>query len=118
MNSRIVGLLCGIVFVILLISSRSQDKSNPTPTPETDLVNKSFANYESLWRKYAVKAADNIAAGQLDSEKKIWDFLAAGQEPIRKAAFDELAKSEQDYFTKKGGWSLKAHEALLRSYGK
>ena len=118
MNSRVIGLLCGIVFVVLLFNSRSQNKSDPSPAPASDLVDKSFSNYESLWRKYAVKTADNIASGQLDSEKKIWDFLAAGQEPIRKAAFDELAKSEQDYFNKKGGWSLKAHEALLRSYGK
>lgn len=118
MNSRVVGLLCGVVFVILYFGSRTNDKSDPTPAPGGNLVAKSFANYEALWRKYAVKAAEGIQSGQLDSDKKVWDFLAAGQEPIRKAAFDALAKSEQDYFIKNGGWSLKLHEALLRSYGK
>jgi len=117
MNTRVVGLLCGIACILLLVWTRNQDKADPTP-PKTDLVAKSFSNYESLWRKYAVKAADGISAGQLDSEKKVWDFLAAGQEPIRRAAFDDLAKSEQEYFASKGGWSAKAHEALLRSYGK
>jgi hypothetical protein len=117
MNTRVVGLLCGIVCVLLLVWTSNQDKADPVP-PKSDLVAKTFSNYESLWRKYAIKTADNIKSGQLDTEKKVWDFLAAGQEPIRRAAFDELAKSEQDYFASKGGWSTKNHEALLRSYGK
>lgn len=115
MNTRLIGLGCGIVCLFLIWSSSSSSKADPAAQ---DLPAKAFRNYESLWRKYAVTTADNIASGKLDTEKKVWDFLAAGQEPIRKAAFEELAKSEQDYFNAKGGWSAKAQEALLRSYGK
>ena len=59
-----------------------------------------------------------IEDSELKTEQEAWDFIAAGQEPARKAAFKELAKSEQDYFDKQGGWSAKAHEKLLRSYAK
>jgi len=121
MKPRYTGLFCGVAGIVLLLWP-SQQVSRPTPPlpPPVvlDLPGKAFASYEKLWRKHTQDAADKIASGTLKDEKSVWDFLAAGQEPARKVAFDELAKSEQDYFTKQGGWSAKAHEKLLRSYAK
>jgi hypothetical protein len=110
MSARVIGLLCGILGVLLLLWPTG-DKD--IPLPDKDLPAKAFDTYEKLWRKSAKDAADKIAA-----EQKVWDFLATSQAPARKVAFDELAKSEQDYFTKNGGWSAKTHETLLRSYVK
>lgn len=115
MNPRYVGLLCGVLGVIILLWPTGD---TVTPDVEKDLPAKAFDTYEKLWRKTAKDAADKLASGQLDSEQKVWDFLATAQAPARKVAFDELAKSEQDYFTKNGGWSAKTHETLLRSYVK
>lgn len=110
-----IGLLCiGLALAVLFVPVDGMNN----PLPSGDLPTQAFKNYETLWRKHAVTAADKIAAGELDTEKKIWDFLANGQEPIRKVSFSDLAKSEKDYFDKQGGWTKEAHEKLLRSYGK
>ena len=119
MTSRTVGLACGVLGVLVLLWPSAKDTVPAPPAPVAlDLPGKSFATYEKLWRKHTQDAADKLASGSLKDEKAVWEFLAAGQEPARKVAFDELAKSEQDYFTKQGGWSAKAHEKLLRSYAK
>jgi hypothetical protein len=115
MSSKFIGLLCGVLGVLLLLWPTG-DKN--TPLPDKDLPAKAFDTYEKLWRKSAKDAADKLASGELDTEQKTWDYLATSQAPARKVAFDELAKSEQDYFTKNGGWSAKTHETLLRSYVK
>jgi hypothetical protein len=115
MNPRYVGLLCGVLGVLLLLWPTGDKDITP---PSSDLPAKAFDTYEKLWRKSAKDAADKLASGEFNTEQKVWDFLAASQAPARKVAFDELAKSEQDYFTKNGGWTAKTHETLLRSYVK
>jgi hypothetical protein len=115
MNSKYVGLICGVLGLLLLLWPTGD---SVIPVPDKDLPAKAFDTYEKLWRKTAKDAADKLASGELDTEQKTWDYLAASQTPARKVAFDELAKSEQDYFTKNGGWSAKTHETLLRSYVK
>jgi hypothetical protein len=120
MKPKYTGLFCGVAGIALLLWPSPQTP-RPTPPPPPvvlDLPGKAFAAYEKLWRKHTQDAADKIVSGTLKDEKSVWDFLAAGQEPARKVAFDELAKSEQDYFIKQGGWSAAAHEKLLRSYAK
>jgi hypothetical protein len=119
MNARYVGLICGVLGVFILLWPSASRVVPPTPPiVERDMPAIAFDTYEKLWRKTAAEAAEKLAAGQLETEQKVWDFIAAAQAPARKAAFDELAKSEQDYFAKNGGWSAKAHETLLRSYVK
>jgi hypothetical protein len=115
MNSRYVGLICGVLGLLLLLWPTGD---SDTPAPGKDLPAKAFDTYEKLWRKTANDAADKLASGELDTEQKVWDYLAAAQAPARKVAFEEVAKAEQDYFTKNGGWSAKKHETLLRSYVK
>ena len=120
MKSKYIGLICGILgLVVVLYPNPKITPPDGTPKPVvSDVVSKSFDIYETLWRKHNIDAADKIKAGELKTEQEVWDFLAAGQAPARKVAFDELAKAEQDYFDKHGGWSLKNHEDLLRSYKK
>lgn len=120
MKSKVIGIVCGALAVMILLSSQKQpDPVPPTPpVPEKDIVEQSFDIYEDLWRKHALAAADKLKTGELDTDQKAWEFLAAGQEPARKVAFDEIAQKEQAYFDERGGWSPEAHEALLRSYQK
>ena len=123
MKSRSFGFVCGVLGFLILLWPDPQYTPTPPPDPTDvhvvhDLPAKAFDTYEQLWRKLAGDAADTIAKGELDSEQKVWDFLAKGQEPARKIAFEEIAKSEQDLFTKQGGWTKEAHEKLLRSYAK
>ena len=115
---KIIGLICGIIGLIILLYPPSEGKA-PAPAPANgDKVSQAFEIYESLWRSHNQTAADKIRDGELKTEQQIWDFIAAGQAPARKVAFDTIAKSEQEYFDKNGGWSLKNHETLLRSYRK
>lgn len=116
MTSRSVSLLCGFFGLVLLFYP---EKTEVKPVPVVkDNVSMAFDTYENLWRKHAVDTADKIQAGDLKTEKEIWDYLASGQAPARKIAFEDLAKAEQAYFDKKGGWSAAKHETLLRSYVK
>ncbi len=121
MNKKYVGLICGVLGLLLFLipDKRNTPKPDPQPpAPAVDNVSKAFDTYEKLWRKHASDAADKIVAGELDSQQKVWEFIAAGQEPARRLAFEEIAKSEQDFFTQKGGWSPELHVELLRSYTK
>ena len=123
----LAGLICGLLVVVLLAGPAIQERIRPwlpdgkLAVPETlplDAAGKAFAVYEKLWRKHIKDTADSLDAGNLDSEKAAGEFMAAGQAPARKIAFDEIAKAEQAYFVKNGGWSAKKHAALLRSYSK
>jgi hypothetical protein len=121
MKPSYLGLLCGVLGVLLLLwpSAEPENPDPPAPPPVVrDLPAQAFDTYEQLWRKLAKDAADRLDAGEFKTDKEVWDFLAKGQEPARRVAFEPLAKSEQDYFDSKGGWSSAAHSALLRSYVK
>lgn len=118
MSLRYLGLLSGSFGLLLLVLPLQCNSTTPVPAIPGDSPKQVFVIYERLWRAHAQTAADKLASGEVKTEQEIWDFLAAGQEPARKAAFNALAKSEQDYFIKQGGWSVKTHEKLLRSYAK
>lgn len=118
MSLRYLGLLSGAFGLLLLIGPFQCDSTAFVPGTPVASPKQVFATYEQLWRAHVQAAADKLASGDIKTEQEAWDFIAAGQEPARKAAFKDLAKSEQDYFVKQGGWSAKAHEKLLRSYAK
>lgn len=113
--NKTVGLICGIIGLVVILYPTAKEAS---PTPKDEAVTQAFDVYETLWRKHNETAAEKISSGELKTEQEVWDFIAAGQAPARKVAFDAIAKFEQEYFDKNGGWSLKNHEALLRSYKK
>jgi len=115
---RYLGLAAGLLGVVLLLLPDGPNPvdPNPPPTPVVSGPTKAFDTYESLWRKHSGAAADKIKAGELTTDKQVWDFVANGQAAMRQVAFDELAKTEQAYFEKNGGWSAELHEKLLRGY--
>jgi len=116
MTSRHFGLICGLLgLLVVFYPEKTEVKPDPVVRDE---VSKAFSIYEIIWRQHALTTADKIANRELKTEKEIWDYLANGQVAARKVAFEAIAKAEQDYFTKQGGWNLKAHETLLRSYVK
>lgn len=118
MKPSYLGLICGVLGVALLLWPAA-DSIKPKPDPVVrDLPAQAFDTYEQLWRKLAQDAAAKLDSGELKTDRDVWDFLAKGQEPARKVAFEQLAKSEQDYFNSQGGWSAAAHSKLLRSYAK
>jgi hypothetical protein len=117
-KSRSIGFVCGVLGLLILLWPQAGVTPPPTPEVPRDLPAKAFVTYEQLWRKLAADAATKLANGELKTEQQVWDFLAKGQEPARRIAFEDLAKSEQDLFNKNGGWTKEAHEQLLRSYAK
>ena len=117
--TRYLGIAAGLLGVVILLLPTDIKKDDPVTPPVVVVSNgptKAFDTYEKLWRKHAGDAADKIKAGELKTDKQICDFIANGQAPARQIAFDELAKTEQEYFDKNGGWSAELHEKLLREY--
>ena len=110
----LIGIFSLVAASVLLLLPDDVDFT--PPTPKNDSVTKSFNIYEDLWRKHAISAADKLASGEFTKDTEVWEYLAAGQEPARKAAFNDLAKAEQERFNAAGGWSAKLHEEILRSY--
>lgn len=110
----LIGIFSFIAAAVLLLLPAG-DFAPPTP-PKDDTVTKSFDIYEDLWRKHAASAADKLASGEFTKDTEVWEYLAAGQAPARKAAFNDLAKAEQKKFDEAGGWSAELHEEILRSY--
>lgn len=119
MARKILGVTCSVLGVLILWWPGPSAGLDPVkPNPKADLVSEAFDTYENLWRKHAIDTADKIAAGDFKTEKAVWDYIAAAQAPARRVAFNDIAKSEADHFKTQGGWSLKAHENLLRGYAK
>ena len=114
----------GIVSVILAFGLMFGSSFVPGPGPDDttgppvtqDVVHTTFSTYDKLWRKHATDTAARLEAGDLKTEKETWDFLAAGQEPARRIAFDALAAKEQEYLKQAGVWTPEVHAKLLRSY--
>lgn len=118
MQGKFFGVICAGLAVLILLLPSDNDRPEPVPPkPPTDIVEKSFDTYEQLWRTHALKTADKLESGELKTDKDTWEFIAAGQEPARKVAFDEIAKKEQEYFEENGGWTPELHAELLRGYG-
>lgn len=120
MSKKILGIVCAILAAAILWWPGSEDPGPrpPGPGPAKDLVSVTFDVYEDLWRKHATDTADKIKAGEFETDQEVWDYIAAAQAPARRVAFDDLAKSESEFFKSQGGWSLEAHETLLRKYAK
>lgn len=114
--SRVLGILCGIGCLALFLVPTGPRPVNPQPS--NDIVSRAFDTYEQLWRKHAEIVANKITAGEIKNEKEAWELLAAGQEPARKLAFDEIARTEKETFDKSGGWAATTHAQILRSYVK
>lgn len=118
MKAKVIGAICGLLAVALLFLPEGGGPDPEPKPPAKDIVAESFTIYEDLWRKHAQNTADRIASGELTTDKEVWEYIATGQEPARRVAFDEIAKKEQEYFEKAGGWTPELHEELLRSYEK
>jgi len=119
--SKTIGIISGILALGLLFGPSLTPGPDPgpddPPAPVTkDVVHASFVTYEKLWRKHVADTAAKLESGELKTDKAAWEFLAAGQEPARQVAFDELASKEQAYFKKAGEWTPEVHAKLLRSY--
>lgn len=107
-----------VIFAILGILLLVWPAKSPAPPSSLDLPAKAFDSYEKLWRELAKQAADKLDAGELKTDQEAWNFLAQGQEPARRIAFQELAKTEQERFDKEGGWTPALHSKILREYAK
>jgi hypothetical protein len=115
--SKFVGIISGVLALWLLLGSPvTPVPKPPEPAVTSDVVRESFVLYEKLWRKHAADTAAKLEAGELKTDKATWEYLAAGQEPARRIAFDKLAAQEQEYFKKAGEWTPEVHAKLLRSY--
>jgi len=117
--SKLLGIISGILALGLMFGGSitpGPDDDTPAPPVVGDIVHDSFVTYEKLWRKHSADTAVKLESGDLKTDKATWEFLAAGQEPARRIAFDDLASKEQAYFKKSGNWTPEAHAKLLRSY--
>ncbi len=112
--SKFIGILSVVAAVALLLIPDT--KTDVSDSEGSQLVTESFDIYESLWRTHAEATADKLASGELTTDTEVWEYLAAGQAPARRAAFTDLAKYEQDQFDANDGWSAELHEKILRSY--
>ena len=111
---KFIGIFSVVAAVALLLIPDT--KIDVSESEGSKLVTESFDVYESLWRTHAEATADKLASGELTTDTEVWDYLAAGQAPARKAAFMALAKYEQAQFEENEGWSADLHEKILRSY--
>ena len=116
MSKKILGIACAVLGALVLWWPASLPGPGPAPPKPINEVTKAFDIYEDLWRKHAIDTADKIVAGDFEKDQDVWDYIAAAQAPARRVAFDDLAKAEAAYFESQGGWSLEAHEKLLRTY--
>jgi hypothetical protein len=119
MKSYITGLVCIFLALVLLFGPAIPvhwPEKPEVPIETLDLPAQAFKTYEQIWRTLAQEAADKLDSGELKSENEVWEFLAKGQEPARKVAFDAVARAEKEYFESQRGWSAAAHAKLLRSY--
>ena len=118
MHKQILGIVCAILGGLILWWPAPSPAPPPKPPKPLNHVTAAFDVYEDLWRKHATDTANKIQAGKLETEQGVWDYIAAAQAPARRVAFKDIAKAESEYFESQGGWSLEAHEKLLREYAK
>lgn len=112
MTGKTLGLISGVLGILLLLIP---DEIGVIPD-NTDIVSKAFDTYERLWRQHQNNTLSKVLSKELDTQQKVWDYIAAGQEPARRMAFDEIAKKEQEFF--KDGWTAEKQAELLRGYAK
>lgn len=119
MIRSIIGILCGTAAVLLFLlpSGDNGQPPVPPPSPRNQMVSEAFDTYERLWIELSVQAAEKLERGELKTPEETWTFIASGQEPARKVAFDTIAKTEQE---KLGGdkWTPELHAEVLKSYSK
>jgi len=85
----------------------------PGPRPNGDAVAKAFDTYETLWRKHNADAAGKLRSAEITDDTEIREFIAAGQEPMRRVAFEAIAKAEGEALKK---WTAEKHAEILEGY--
>jgi hypothetical protein len=121
--TKAFGVVCGIALVLLLLVPTGNPEPTPSPINATIIsksndVNQAFTTYKRLWVQLTQDAAAKLDSKEFTTEQEVWDFLASGQEPARKIAFDKVAAKEQKTFEDAGGWTPELHSSILKGYGK
>lgn len=122
MNKTLLGWACGVAVVVLLLIPTKNGPQPPIPNPDpteakTPLeVLDAFSTYRRLWMDLNQKAAVKLDSGEFTTQQQVWDFIASGQEPARRIAFEKIAKKEQEVLGD-GKWTPELHSELLKQYG-
>lgn len=123
MNKTLLGLMCGVAVVVLLLIPTSSGPQPPIPNPVDPTEAKTppevlnaFSTYRRLWMDLNQKAAAKLDSGEFTTQQQVWDFIASGQEPARRIAFEKIAKHEQEVLGD-GKWTPQLHSELLKQYG-
>lgn len=126
MNQKSVGglyLIAAAAMILLLPGGTHKPKPDDPPTPPSSeqdaMVVRAFDTYERLWRKLASETAvEALQTQQVKTDAEVYALLATGQEAIRKVAFEEIAKFEEEKLTNDGKdkWTSARHIALLKGY--
>lgn len=116
--NKFFGVLCGVAVVVLLLIPTDGTIQPPTPNPTGNAeVNEAFDTYKRLWIDLNLKAAEKLDKGEFTTDTEVYDYLATGQEPARKIAFDSIAKKEQEALGD-GKWTPELHSTILKGYSK
>jgi len=98
---------------VILLWPSGGDSPGPGPKP-SDIVSDAFDTLERLWRAHNATAAGKLRSAEITSDTEIRQFIAAGQEPMRRIAFEAIAKAEQEALS--GGWTAEKHAEILEGY--
>lgn len=119
-RSAYVGLACGVAAVVLFLTPTGNDTQPPTPADEVKAsaeVTEAFNTYKRLWLDLNLKAAEKLDSGEFKTQEEVWNFVASGQEPARRIAFESIAKKEQEKLGD-GKWTPELHSSILKGYSK
>ena len=121
MNKSLLGLMCGVAAVVLLLIPTGGSPQPPIPNPEeartpADVL-EAFSTYRRLWTELNLKAAAKLDSKEFTTDAQVYEFIASGQEPARRIAFDKIAKQEQSVLGD-GKWTPELHSILLKGYSK
>lgn len=100
---------------LILLWPSGGDGPAPGPDP-SDMVSQAFDTYERLWRAHNATAAGKLRSGEITSDTEIHQFISAGQDPMRRIAFEPIAKAEQEALA--GGWTPEKHAQILEGYSR
>jgi hypothetical protein len=104
-------ILLAIAALVAVLGVRSGDKGGAP----SDLVRQAFVSYEKQWRDTNALAADGLASGEIKTEADAHDWIESRQKEIRRKAFAEIAKREQDQLGG-GKWTAEKHAEILRGW--
>ena len=106
-------LIAMVIGGLILLWPSGNDSPGPGPG---DMVSEAFDTYEKLWRQHNATAAGKLRSAEITSDAEIHQFIAAGQEPMRRIAFEAIAKAEQESLA--GGWTAEKHAGILEGYSR